>query len=119
MKNNHYLCSVKKIVAYKNYFTDFLEKLADKERQKIYRSLSLLKEDDKIPRHYIRYIRDGIYEFRVTSSGNEYRIFFIYDGETIVVLFNAFMKKSRKTPDKEIEKAVTLKKKYYEAKKNI
>lgn len=45
---------------------------------------------------------------------NEFRIFFIYDGDTIVVLFNCFKKKTQKTPNSEIEKAIRLKNEYYE-----
>ncbi len=74
--------------------------------------------EDKMPRHFIKFIRDGIYEFRVTYGNNEFRIFFIYDGETIVVLFNAFKKKTQKTPDREIKKAIKLKEEYYAAKGN-
>ena len=80
------------------------------------RALLLFETEDKIPHHYIKYIRDGIYEFRVNYGHNEFRIFFIYDGDTVVVLFNCFRKKTHKTPDSEIEKAVRLKKEYYEQK---
>lgn len=88
------------------------------ECNKIRRALDLFKVKDKIPRHFIKFIRDGIYEFRVNYSNNEFRIFFIYDGDTIVVLFNAFKKKTQKTPDKEIIKAIRLKEEYYETKRN-
>lgn len=71
-----------------------------------------------MPRHYIKFIRDGLYEFRVSHGNNEFRIFFIYDGETIVVLFNAFRKKTQKTPNNEIKKAIKLKEEYYETKRN-
>lgn len=76
------------------------------------------KAEDKIPSHYIKFIRDGVYEFRVACGNNELRIFFIYDGENVVVLFNCFRKKTQKTPDNEIKKAINLKKEYYEAKGN-
>lgn len=67
----------------------------------------------KAPRHFIKFIRDGIYEFRVNYGNNEFRIFFIYDGDTVVVLFNAFKKKTQKTPLAEIEKALKIKEAYY------
>ena len=93
-----------------------MAKLSQPERQKIMRALLLFETEDKIPHHYIKYIRDGIYEFRVNYGHSEFRIFFIYDGDTVVVLFNCFRKKTQKTPDSEIEKAVRLKKEYYEQK---
>ena len=64
-------------------------------------------------------IRILAYEFRVTSFGNEYRLFYIYDGETIVILLNCYMKKTRKALDHEIDKALRLKKEYYESKRTI
>lgn len=50
MNNFDYLCTVKRIIAYKDYFADFMTKLSDMDRQKIYRALSLLKEETKVPR---------------------------------------------------------------------
>ena len=108
----------KTIIAYKTYFDDFMDKLSVDEQDKIEDCLLLLETEDKIPRHYIKYIKDGIYEFRVTYKNNEFRILFIYDGEQIVVLFNSFKKKTQKTPQNEIDKALTLKKEYYESKRN-
>lgn len=113
-----YLCIMRKIIAYKNYFSDFINKLSADEINKIRRALDLFKVEDRMPRHFIKFIRDGVYEFRVNYGNNESRIFFIYDGDTVVVLFNAFRKKTQKTPDNEIKKAIKLKEEYYEAKRN-
>lgn len=107
---------MKKIIAYKNYFNDFLNELSTQERKKFLRALDLLMTEEKIPYHYIKYIRDGIYEFRTNYGNNEFRVFFIYDGNTVVVLFNAFRKKTQKTPENEIKKAIRLKEEYYETK---
>lgn len=43
--------------------------------------------------------------------------FFIFDEDKIVVLFNGFQKKTQKTPKKEIDKAIMIKKEYYEYKR--
>ncbi len=112
------ICIMRKIIAYKNYFSEFIKKLSADEVCKIQRALDLLKVENKMPRHFIKFIRDGIYEFRVTYGNNEFRIFFIYDGDTIVVLFNAFKKKTQKTPNNEINKAIKLKNEYYGNKGN-
>lgn len=109
---------MRKIIAYKSYFADFVATLSNEERKKLQRALDLFKVEDKIPRHYIKFIRDGVYEFRVNYGNNEFRIFFIYDGDTIVVLFNAFRKKTQKIPEREIKKAIKLKEEYYEAKRS-
>ena len=88
---------MRKILAFRDYYVKFMKGLPERDQQKIRRSLLLMETVDRIPYHYIKYLRDGIYEFRVTSYGNEYRIFFIYDGDKIVILLNAYMKKSQKT----------------------
>ncbi len=110
---------MKKIIAYKGYYSEFISKLSEQERGKIQRALLLFETEDKIPHHYIKFIRDGVYEFRVNYGNNEFRIFFIYDGNTVVVLFNCFKKKTQKTPNSEIEKAIRLKEEYYEQKRDL
>ena len=109
---------MRKIITYKNYFSDFIKKLTTEEINKVRRALDLFKVDDRMPRHFIKFIRDGIYEFRVNYGNNEFRIFFIYDGDTVVVLFNAFKKKTQKTPDNEIKRVIKLKEEYYASKGN-
>lgn len=89
-----------------------MKKLSEQERGKIRRALLLFETEDKIPRHYISYIRDGLYEFRVTYGNKEFRLFFIFDGNTIVVLFNCYTKKTPKAPKREIDKAIKLKEEY-------
>jgi len=106
----------RKIVLFGDYYLSFLKKLTVNEKEKLEKAIILLESEDKIPHHYIKFIRDGIYEFRVNYGNNEFRIFFIYDGLTIVVLFNGFKKKTQKTPQNEIEKAIILKNTYYEQK---
>ncbi|MBR2261402.1 MAG: type II toxin-antitoxin system RelE/ParE family toxin [Paludibacteraceae bacterium] len=107
---------MKRIIAYKHYYKEFMEKLSSQEREKIMRALLLFETEDRIPRHYIKFVRDGIYEFRVSYGNKEFRIFFIYDGDTIVVLFNCYTKKTEKAPKREIDKAIRLKEEYYNEK---
>lgn len=77
----------------------------------------MLKMQDRISAKFVKYIKDGLYEIRAEYNGNIYRLFFIFDDGHIIVLFNGFQKKSRKTPLKEIETALKLKTEYYESKK--
>ena len=46
--------------------------LGEAEQRKIKRALLLMETEDKIPFHYIKYLRDEIYELRVTFGHNEY-----------------------------------------------
>lgn len=52
------------------------------------------------------YLRDSIYELRFSAERVEYRILYFFDGKT-VVLTNAFVKKVRKIPKEEIERAIS------------
>lgn len=107
----------RKVIAYGQYYKDFLATLTEKEIQKVKYILSLLETEDRLPVKFIKMIRDGLYELRISYHGNIYRIFFIFDEGQIVVLFNGFQKKTQKTPLKEIEKALQIKEEYYEYKR--
>lgn len=108
----------RKIRAYKNYFADFIQSVDASAQKKIRYVLEMLKTQQRINIRFVKSIRDGLYELRAEDMGNIYRIFFIFDEDNIVILFNGFQKKSQKTPKNEIEKALTLKNEYYAAKRS-
>ena len=76
----------------------------------------LMQSESRMPAHYIKPLEEGIYELRITTANKELRILYIYDGARLVVLLNCFTKKAQKTPRAIIEKAIKLKKQYYEEK---
>lgn len=90
-----------------------MESLEDKVQEKINYGLLLLSTQERISVKFVRLIRDGLFELRTEYNSNIYRVFFIFDDGQIVVLFNGFEKKTRKTPNKEIEKALKIKEAYY------
>jgi len=98
----------RKIRTYGGYFEAFMETLKEKEQEKIQYGLLLLKSQDRLPKKFVKLVRDGIYELRTEYGGNIYRVFFIFDEGEIVVLFNGFQKKTQKTPLNEIEKAIKI-----------
>jgi len=65
-----------------------METLKEKEQEKILYGLLLLKSLDRLPKKFVKLVRDGIYELRTEYGGNIYRVFFIFDAGEIVVLFN-------------------------------
>ena len=73
---------------------------------------------DRIPVKYFKHIEDstGLFEIRVESGSNIYRVFSFFDKGQLVILVNGFQKKSQMTPKKEIEKAEKLKKQYFDEK---
>lgn len=108
----------REIQVYKRYFYDFLETLTEAEIKKLMYVLDMLKTQDRVSEKFVKYISEGLYELRISYNGNIYRVFFIFDEGNIVVLFNAFQKKSQKTPTKEITKAKQIKKDYENEKAN-
>jgi phage-related protein len=73
---------------------------------------------ERIPIKFFEHITgtEGLYEIRVEFQSNIYRIFCCFDDGKIVVLFNAFQKKTQKTPSKELEKAIQIKDIYFQEK---
>lgn len=106
----------RKILYYKDYFISFYRSLSVGAQKKFDYSLAMLKLQEKVSQKFVKFIRDGIYEVRATHDGNVYRAFFIFDDGNIVMLFNGFQKKTQKTPESEIKKAIQIKKEYYEDK---
>ncbi len=71
-----------------------------------------------IPEKYFKHIvGTDLYEIRVSSGNNIFRIFCFFDKGKLVIVLNGFQKKARKTPKKEIEKALKLQKAYYDEQK--
>lgn len=103
----------RKIRTYGGYFEAFMDTLSVKEQDKVQYALLLLKTQDRLPTKFVKLIRDGLYELRIESNSNIYRVFFIFDDGQIVVLFNGFQKKTQKTPSNEIKKALKIKEEYY------
>lgn len=106
------------IMTYGGYFERFMMTLNVGERRKIDYILSLLENEDRLPVRFIKHIRDGLYELRMAYSGKIYRIFFVFDEDCIVVLFNGLNKKTRKTPASEIEKALRIMNEYHDDKRS-
>ena len=103
----------RRIVTYGGYFERFMETLSEKAQEKIQYGLLLLKSQDRLSSKFGKYLREELYEVRTEYNGNIYRVFFIFDKGQIVVLFNGFQKKTQKTPNQEIEKALKIKEAYY------
>lgn len=109
--------SERRILVYKDYFLTFYRALEAGAQKKIDYVLDVLKMQDRVSEKFVKYIKDGLYEIRASYNGNIYRAFFIFDEGNIVMLFNGFQKKTQKTPSKEMDRALELKKEYYAGKK--
>ena len=109
----------RKILYFKNYFQEFFDAQTERVKDKVDQVLFLVTVAERIPKKFFdRMIGyDGLWEIRIEFQSNIFRIFCCFDEGNLVVLFNGFQKKSQKTPKKEIEKAMRIKKEYFELKK--
>ena len=109
---------IRTIIFYKNYFSDFFVKQRQKVKDKIIWTFDLIEIIDKVPETYLKHLEgaDKLFEIRVQSGNDIFRIFCFFDEGNLVVLANGFQKKTQKTPKQEIEKALKIKIEYYESK---
>ena len=109
----------RKIIFYEQYFVNFYLEQNEKVQEKIEYVFKLVRTVQNVPKKFLQHMAetDGLYEIRIEFESNIYRIFCCFDKGNLVVLFNAFQKKTQKTPKKEIELALKLKNEYLNSKK--
>jgi phage-related protein len=107
------------IIFYKDYFQDFFIKQRPKAKDKIIWTLEIIEDLQRVPETYLKHLEgtDGLFEVRVQSGSDIFRIFCFFDQGKLVVLANGFQKKTQKTPKQEIEKALKIKGEYENEKK--
>lgn len=110
----------REVVTYKNYFEEFFKEQTRKVQDKIIKVLDILENVERVPITYLKYIEgtNGLFEVRVQLGSNIFRIFCCFDGNRLVVLFSGFQKKTQKTPQKEIERALKIMNEYFNDKNN-
>jgi phage-related protein len=109
----------RKIVFYKDYFQEFFSKQRNKVKDKIIWTFDLIEDLQKVPEVYLKHLEntDGLFEIRVQQGSDIFRIFCFFDQGQLVILTNGFQKKTQKTPKKEIERALKIRKEYENDKK--
>jgi phage-related protein len=94
---------------------NFLDKLKPKPREKIIYNIwkSRAVNDPEL----FKKLTDNIWEFRTLYSGIAYRLFAFWDktksNPTIVICTHGIIKKTNKTPQKEIDKAESVRQEYF------
>lgn len=97
---------------------EFLENLDDKTREKVYYNIkkSQFVNDNKL----LKKLNDFIWEFRTLYKSKTYRLFSFWDktdeNEILIIATHGILKKTQKTPPKEIKKAEEIRKQYLENK---
>lgn len=93
---------------------DFLLSQSPKMRAKILGLLEILQEKGTLLREpYSKHLQDGIFELRVKLGSDTTRILYFFYQNGRIILTNGFVKKTQKTPKKEISLAQKRKTDYW------
>lgn len=85
---------------------DFILSLDLKMRAKVFRTLELLEyKGNSLREPFSKHLSDGIFELRVKQSSNIVRALYFFVVGKRIILTNGFVKKTQKTPTREIELA--------------
>ncbi len=111
---------VRQLIFYKRHFLDFFDSQTEKVKDKIDYVLFILTVTERVPKKFLEHLTgtEGLYEIRIEFQSNIYRVFCCFDEGKLVVLFNGFQKKTQKTPQAEIDKALKIKNDYFNEKRN-
>ena len=93
---------------------EFIDSLPGKVAQKIVWVLKLLEDLEFVPSSYFKKLvgTEEIWECRIQFGSNTYRIFCFFIDNS-VILTHGFVKKSQKTPAREIERAEAYRRDFF------
>lgn len=95
---------------------DFILSQEYKMQAKIFRMIELLELNGNALREpYSKELEDGIFELRIKQSNNITRILYFFVVGKKIILTNGFVKKTEKTPKREIQLAKRCRKIYEES----
>jgi phage-related protein len=88
---------VRTIVAYKQYFEEFLVKQPVKVQNNIFKIIELIEFQQNVPKKYLEKIKgtNGLYETKYSFGSNIWRVFCLFDEGQLVILLNGFQKKTK------------------------
>jgi len=95
----------------------FLKKLDFRSREKVLENIrvSRFKNDPKL----LKKIDSEIWEFRTRYNSQQIRLLAFWDKEakSLIICTHGFIKKTQKTPTKELKKAKNIRAKYFNSKR--
>lgn len=104
-------------VVYSEEVINFLNSLPEKAKAKIMFNITKARYnmDSKL---FKKLTGTDIWEFRTLYGGLQYRILAFWDTttNTMILTTHGFVKKTQKTPQKEIDRAIEIRKEYFENK---
>ena len=98
---------------------DFIKALPPAAREKVYYNIRKVKGGFRDAELFKKLENSEIWEFRTKYNGISYRLFAFWDKdrEVLIIATHGIIKKTQKTPSKEIAKAEEIRRSYFEEKK--
>ena len=96
----------------------FIRSLPSKVQEKITYNYKKIEHGVMDKELFKKLENSNIWEFRTLYNGNCYRLFSFWDTETetLIIATHGIVRKTQKTPAKEIAKAEEIRRKYFEQK---
>lgn len=130
IETNDYLCTdtapaktknmarSKPKVAYLEEALSFIESIPESAGDKLLEIVHRVEGGERNPVIFSKLEGTEIWEFRVLYNKVKYRLFAFWDTETetLVIATHGIIKKTQKTPKKEISKAERIRQEYFKAK---
>ena len=126
METNHYICTHYRMMEQKVFrlilsteADQFLLSLPQKVADKIMYNIRRVQKGERDPELFKKLGDTEIWEFRTLYNKIAYRLFAFWDTEkeTLVIATHGIVKKTQKTPKKEIAKAQEFRRLYFANKK--
>ena len=94
---------------------NFIEGLPEAAAYKVYYNIRRVAGGERNSELFKKLENSEIWEFRTLYNKIAYRLFAFWDteGETLVIATHGIIKKTQKTPPKEIEKAERIRNEYF------
>lgn len=81
---------IRSLKVYGNDFWEFYNKQTKKVQDRILWTTRVIRDIQLVPEKYLKHMEDGIFEIRVSSGNNIFRIFCFFDEGQLVILLNGF-----------------------------
>jgi len=107
----------------KKPFEEFVLSLPINERAKVFETINyfieLKNQNLPIKESLSKYLEDGIFELRTAFARRIAKSVYFYQKGAKIILTHGFIKKTEKTPRKEIERAKELRTFYHKGKEKV
>ena len=102
------------IIIYLEEAVDFIDKMPENARLKLLYNIELVRNGVKEERIFKKLESTNIWEFRCEYNSQSYRLLSFWDKRqnSLIVATSGFIKKTKKTPKKEIARAENIRKEY-------